>query len=447
MKIIVKYLLLILVLCSPLSMLAQVEMHFDYGCNYKSDKVKGDYTLFDPTKKAADVVDEILRKVAIKERTFTLKAADVENAQATIRGEADRYLLYSNEFLKKFTSDARTKWAAYAVFAHEIGHHVLLHNLKDTSAVNRKKYELQADAWAARILARMGASREDALAAVNALTDDNSRYYPRKTARVEQMGIAYDEEKITLIKTQDVINAANTTAIAIDPKSFNRWSIIKKENVKATIDDDKVVVQLNNISGFYSGRQLSIKLTSNDGNMGVTKVEGTGEDIKYSSEKKIIWRYTEDGVAKITASSAERLRISVYAMNNKPQKAGGVGWGIGSAIVGTGGIVLGFIMRNQAQNGDDYTTYKTVLDENKSPYVGGNRNDFYSRANGKYVQSQVILGAGVVLAVLGTTIWVKKAKINQQAREAGFGYMPEKKQWIIEPMVSNSGGIGLRLRF
>ena len=244
MKITVKYLILVLILCVPLSMYAQVEVRFEHGCNFKSNQTKGTYTLFDPSREAGKVVDTILRKLAIKERPFILMAANVDNAQATILGRNNRYLLYSNEILKKFASDTRTKWSAYAVFAHEIGHHVLLHDLEDTSAANRRKYELQADAWAARILAQMGASREDALAAVNALTDDNSRYYPPKSARIEQMGIAYDEEKVTLVKTQDVINSANRTAISIDPKSFNRWSIVKKENVKATIDDDKVVIEL-----------------------------------------------------------------------------------------------------------------------------------------------------------------------------------------------------------
>lgn len=424
---------------------AQVEMRFEYGCNFKSDKIKGDYTLFDPTKKAADVVDEILRKVAIKDRPFILNAADVDNAQATIRGENDRYLLYSNEFLKKFSSDTRTKWSAYAVFAHEIAHHVLLHNLKDTSATNRKKFEFQADAWAARILARMGASREDALAAVYALTDDNSRYYPKKSARVEQMGIAYDEEKAVLTKTEQIEGYANKTAIALDPKSYNRWSIVKKENVKAIIDDDKVVIELNNISDFYRERTLYIKLSSNDGNMRVTKVDGTGENLKYESTKKIIWRYNADEVLKITASNAEKLRISVYAMNNKPEKAGGLGLAIGSTVVGTGSIVYSFIVRNQALS--DYNIYKSKTDENDAAYSTVKREDLYTNANNTYKKSQMFLGVGSVLAVLGTSWWIKKASINRQAAEAGFAYLHEKKRWTIEPLIANNGCVGTLIKF
>ena len=418
MKIILKCISLILVLGIYPHIYAQEEVQFEHGCNFKSDKVKGKYTIFDPTKEVTNIVDTILRKVAIRERPFILKAADVDNAQATIRGKNNRYLLYSNQFLKKFTSDTRTKWSAYAVFAHEIGHHVLLHDLEDTSAVNRKRFELQADAWAARILARMGASREDALAAVSALTDDNSRYYPKKSARVEQMGIAYDEEKAALDRTTQTANAANRTAISIDPKSFNRWSIVKKENVKATIDDDKVVIELNNISDFYRERTLSIKISSSDGNMRVNKVEGTGENLNYQANKKIIWRYNEDEVPKITASSAEKLRLSVYAMNNKPQKANGIPLAITTTAIGIGSTVYSFMIRNQALS--DYNIYKSKTNENNPFYTAGNRDAFYSKANTKYIQSQLFLGAGSIMAVLGSVWWVKKATINRQAKEAGF---------------------------
>ncbi len=445
MKTILAYLSLIALLTIPLSINAQVELRFEFGCNFNTDKVKGEYTLFEPTTKAGQVVDEILKKVAINDRPFVLQAANVANAQASIRGKNSRYLLYSNEFMKQFTSDARTKWAAYTVFAHEIGHHVLLHDLEDTSATNRRKFELQADAWAARLLARMGASREDALAAVNALPDDNSRFYPKKSARVEQMGIAYDEEKASLDKTTQVAISANKTAIAIDPKSFNRWSIIKKENVKATIDDDKVVIELNNISDFYRERKLSIKITSNDGNMRVTKVDGTGENLDYSMGKKIVWHFTEDEATKITASGAEKLRISVYSMNNKPQTVGGTGLALGVAAVGVGSFVYSFIARSSALA--DYKIYRLKTDENDPAYTKGNREAFYTKANSQYKQSQVFMGVGGVLAALGGAWWYQKTTTNKKAKEAGFGYLPEKKRWWIEPLVGDNGGIGLRIRF
>jgi hypothetical protein len=436
---------LFLILALPLSIIAQTEVRFEHGCNFKSDQLKGEYTLFDPTKEASKIVDTILSKVAIKDRPFILNAANVENAQATISGRNKRYIMYSNEFLKKFTADARTKWAAYAVFAHEIGHHVLLHDIEDTVAANRRLMEHQADAWAGRILARMGANRADALAALNALADDNSRFYPVKSARIQSMGIAYDQEKLALGKEGAIIITSNRTAISIDPKSFNRWSIVKKENVKATIDDDIITVELINISAYYGNRTLYIKLTSNDGNMRVTKVDGTGENLNYQANKTIIWHYNEDEAPKITASGAEKLRVSVYAMNNKPQKAGGVGIAIGTAVIGAGSIGYGVVVRNQALA--DYSTYKSKLNENDAAYLTLKREEVYSNANSKYIKSQVFIGAGSILAVLGTAWWIRKVKTNRQAEEAGFAFVPPKKQWLIEPLVSSNGGVGLVLRF
>jgi hypothetical protein len=442
---IIKHCAAFLFLISSVLSQAQEEKHFDFGCNFNSAKISGDYTLFEPTKQAAQVVDTILRKISITERTFILKAADVDNAQATILGESERYLLYSNEFLKKFTKDARTKWAAYAVFAHEIGHHVLLHNLKDTSASNRRKYELQADEWAARILASMGASREDALAAVTALPDDNSRYYPKRSARLEMMGIAYEDARGSVDKTTKQAEAGNKTSISIDPKSFNRWNILAKENVRATIDDEKVVIELINLSEYYSENLLSIKLSSTDGNMRVTKVEGIGDSLKYEKNKKIIWRFAEDEVPKINASSAEKLRVVVYEMDDKPQSAGGVGLPITATLVGVGAAGYSFVVRDKALK--DHAIYKNNTDENMAVYKDMPREELYNKANASYKQAQIFLTAGAVLAILGTTMWLKKVKINKQAKEAGFGYVPQKPKWQIEPLIANNGGIGIVVRF
>jgi hypothetical protein len=437
------FFLLLTLLGIPLSISAQTELRFEYGCNFKSDKMKGSYTLFNPSKEAGKVVDTILRVMAIKNRPFQLQAANVETAQATMRGD-ERYLLYSNEFLKKLATDTRTRWSAYAVFAHEIGHHHSLHNLKDTSTTNRRRFELEADDFAARILARMGASREDALAAVNGLTDDNSPNYPEKSARLEQMGIAYDEEKEAVDKVTQDAQAANKTSIAIDPKSFNRWCIVKKENVNATIDEDKVVIELNNISAQFRERTLWVKIASNDGNLRVTKVEGTGQSLKYEANMKIVWRYRADGMTKSIASSAEKIRISVYAMNNLPQKAEGLGMSIGMTVVGAGCLAVGLIDRNKALA--DYKIYKTLTDENDAAYTTVKRNDFYANANAKYIKSQVLM-AGSIVGILGAAWCINKIKINRQAEEAGFALIPEKKRWTIEPIVSNTGGIGIGIKF
>lgn len=45
-----------------------------------------------------------------------------------LRGRRQRFILYNTIFLRDFQSDARSKWAACDVLAHEIGHHVSFHN-------------------------------------------------------------------------------------------------------------------------------------------------------------------------------------------------------------------------------------------------------------------------------------------------------------------------------
>jgi hypothetical protein len=443
---IIRLSLTILILTMPFMLRSQEEVHFDHGCNFNSYKIFGDYFLFKPSVEAEKIVDTILKVINFKERSFILKSANVANAQATIKDENTRYLLYSNEFLNKFTKDARTRWAAYTVFAHEIAHHIKNHNLKDTIPSNRKKYELEADDFAARVLAELGADRDDALAAIDALVEEKSNFYPPKSARREAMGNAYDEKRASINIIKKTSESANRTIVNINPNSYNKWSIIQKENVKATIDDEKLIIQITNISNDYSNQTLSIKLLSNDGNMTIKTVDSTGDNLKFEKNKTITWRYKIDDVTKNIASDGDKLRLGVYTMNDKPQKVGGLGLSISSVVLGAGSIGYGIVQRDKALK--DHAIFKSKTNENDAVYSTITREDLYKKANDSYQQAQIFIVGGVVVAALGVWSWIKKASTNNQAKDAGYGYVPtEKKRWKIEPLVTANGEMGIMTKF
>src|SRR6185503_2995646 len=76
-----------------------------------------------------------------------------------------RYILYNPRFIDALTRATGTKWAAVSVLAHEIGHHLY----RDPNSGRSLATELQADEFSGMVLAKMGASLQEAEAAMKLL--------------------------------------------------------------------------------------------------------------------------------------------------------------------------------------------------------------------------------------------------------------------------------------
>ena len=444
-----KYFLYALIF-TPLSILAQERVYFDFGCNFNSGTTKGTYVLNEPNAEVQAIVDTIFRKLRILKTPIKLKAAEgIANAQATMRGN-DRYILYSKAFVQQFKKDAKTTWSIYVVLAHEIGHHHQLHQLWETDPQKRQEMEMQADVYAAQILALMGATEAEALAALNTLVEENSPNYPKKVARIDAMKKAYNEQRAAMSKGEITTGIANQTEIGLDPKSFNRWSIVKKENVRALIDDHKVEIQLNDIPSKYQGKKLQFRLESLDGQR-IQTTEGAGDYVNYDAKKVIFWQYDLDGVLKNAASRSGGLRLHAYTMGNPPHKSNGVTWGIVTSAVGVGGIAYSFVVRGQALR--DHAIYKANKLESAEVYKSPNpkREALYQTANDAFVQSQIIAVVGTLVTAVGVKILITGFRKNSEAYDLGFAGVSKKRQWRLEPMVASTefspSNIGLRLRF
>lgn len=390
------------------SLMAQEELHFDQGCNFLHGRTAGEYTLFEPTKAADKMVDDILAVFAINPRPFILKAADVDNAQATIKGR-DRYLLYSNSFLNKSSIDAQTRWAAIGIFAHEIAHHVLLQDFAETDPKKRRVNELAADIWAARIMARMGANLEEALAAVKTIQSaDETNFYPTPAARRQGMESAWADEFDKLSVENKIENAGKRRPLSIDPTSFNRWNIVRASAVTAYYDEEKVTIDIA-LPQIYFNSTFNLILCSNDPNMPVRTVRGIGANQPYTSSKQIIWNYLNDGVTPNNAGRTAQLKVLVYASDNLPSvvlnKKAIAGWSVMS-LAGVGTAVYGEIARRQAKNDYEINYTKTRLEED------------YQRADKKHERSKYISIGGGFLALTGGFLITRHIRQRKSALEA-----------------------------
>lgn len=109
----------------------------------------------------AEGVEEIIRfmlETIGLEASFEIKRANVPNA-AAVTYQGKRYILYNPSFMAIMNKAAGTPWAAVAVLAHEVGHHLNGHTMDGKGSL--PAIELEADEFSGFILRKMGASLEE----------------------------------------------------------------------------------------------------------------------------------------------------------------------------------------------------------------------------------------------------------------------------------------------
>lgn len=86
------------------------------------------------------------------------------------RGDSTRYILYNRQYLNKLVAQ-NTDWVAFAIFAHEVGHHFLGHSLRNqalTYALSRQR-ELEADFFSGYIIKKLKGTLRNAESGIQAV--------------------------------------------------------------------------------------------------------------------------------------------------------------------------------------------------------------------------------------------------------------------------------------
>lgn len=169
------------------------------GCAFEAAVFDKTPYVFPPSEEAAEIVAKICQQVGVPQR-FELRQANVANALATV-SNGRRVIMYNSVFLENFKSDARTRWAVYAVLAHEIGHHLSGHTFDESDPAVRIKYELEADKFAGSAMRSLGATFDEAQAGVkNIKTEAETADYPPKSARIASVAAGWKEKDEQLKK-------------------------------------------------------------------------------------------------------------------------------------------------------------------------------------------------------------------------------------------------------
>ena len=185
-----KRILLLLLVFSQTALHAQSKLAFHPAGTFSFAETKSaaPASLSSDGGEADGVIRAILGVVGLKPN-FEVRAADISNAAAVVY-DGKRYILYDREFILSINRASSTSWAGISILAHEIGHHLNGHTLN--SGGSNQKDELEADEFSGFVLRKLGATLEEAQAAMRMMREDyETATHPERNRRLKAIALGW----------------------------------------------------------------------------------------------------------------------------------------------------------------------------------------------------------------------------------------------------------------
>ena len=224
--------LLLILLCFPMIGFGQV-----YGSKLDAKDLCNSYkgNNFSSNTEAEEALNMILNVTGMSKRFVLMECDDISNCLATTY-KGTRYILYDREFMKEITNKT-SSWSDLVILAHEIGHHVNGHTLdlvvyatEQAEAPNleeSRNMEIEADEYAGFVLCKLGASLQEAQAAIKLVSsEDDDTYSTHPSLSKRLLAIERGYNKAFLIENEQ--NASSK-------KSKNDKT--RKEAAKPTLEE------------------------------------------------------------------------------------------------------------------------------------------------------------------------------------------------------------------
>jgi len=164
----------------------------DFSNSLFSDTTTGivSSTISETTPPLTQILEDILYLTGNKLK-FEIEAADVLNIEAVI-SHHKKLIRFNPAFMNWINRATGDKWGAYVLVAHEIGHHMKGHTKK--SSGSRPGLELEADEFAGFVLAKLGASLEQAQSVMNYIaTEKGSKTHPNRDLRMQAIKKGWEQ--------------------------------------------------------------------------------------------------------------------------------------------------------------------------------------------------------------------------------------------------------------
>lgn len=245
-------------LAFPAAHVAQQRIHIDKSCSFNNTLSEDDLYGFDSDENAEAALKRIMKHTGLPAK-FKIMAANVPNAAAVIHGE-ERFILYNQEFMRRVKDVTRTDWAAVSILAHEVGHHLSGHTLDKIGS--RPDKELEADKFSGFVLRKMGATLEQAKAAMaNIASDAGSHTHPPKSARLTAIANGWYSADEIMDKDDSPSNTDNNPP----PRPTTRPIILKPlTNRAASSAFNNIWVEHNQSKDGQMGMMIHVSFNVNN---------------------------------------------------------------------------------------------------------------------------------------------------------------------------------------
>jgi hypothetical protein len=114
------------------------------------------------TAETQAMFDKVFGYSNLRTNIYTVPVTDKKVNVEICPGDRN-YIVYNGDWVRALYDETDNLWVVYGVMAHEMGHYALAHDR--TALQSDPAIELQADQYAGEVLAKMGASLENAQAA------------------------------------------------------------------------------------------------------------------------------------------------------------------------------------------------------------------------------------------------------------------------------------------
>lgn len=203
--------------------------------SHSQDSLSTESYAFEPDKVAKEAVGKIVQYTGLTSNFIVVADKNINTAIAYLKNNK-RYIAYNPKFIKKLNNVTATNWAAVSVLAHEIGHHLSGHTLLRNHSPGN---ELIADKFSGFILFQMGATLQEAKAALSTIGHEmDTTRHPPKQARLEAIQEGWNEAELLQnvnAYLSDSINKTKATTRFVYRCTFkgddNIYFIDEKDNI------------------------------------------------------------------------------------------------------------------------------------------------------------------------------------------------------------------------
>ncbi len=284
----------------------------NYYGNTINEKEICNMIAFTTRPEVSKAIENIVRRSGLKQNFYVMECPNTDNCFAATRN-GERLIVYDPAFMRKINNFTHTDWAALSILAHEIGHHLQGHTIKQGGSEHEK--ELEADEFSGFVMYQMGAKLKEAQQAIfNLTTDYATSTHPMRSKRLKAIEVGYSNAKELY---PDVNQGVREEAILMPKKEVLKPKRPSEEN-------DEIVIGSINVESLPNEKpKKEVEPEKNRGCVSGNCSEGYGIAINGRSSERYEggWKlgkrhgygkeYYKDGVLKYEGTFAN----SVYNGN------------------------------------------------------------------------------------------------------------------------------------